>query len=59
MVWLLPVPVGARGPEREITPAQIRRAQKLYDAQDLTVQEIADTIGCSRQTVYRYIKVPG
>lgn len=44
---------GGRKPS--ITAAQIRRAQKLYDAQELTVAEIAATIGCSRQTVYRYI----
>jgi DNA invertase Pin-like site-specific DNA recombinase len=43
------------GRKQSITPAQIRRAQKLYDARDLTVSEIAKTMGCSRQTIYRYI----
>jgi hypothetical protein len=43
------------GRKREVTPAQIRRAQKLYDARELTVSEIAKTIGCSRQTLYRYL----
>ena len=43
------------GRKQSITPAQIRRAQKLYDARDLTVSEIAKTVGCSRQTLYRYI----
>ena len=44
---------GGRKPS--ITETQIRRAQKLYDARDLTVAEIAKTIGCSRQTLYRYL----
>src|SRR5664280_2774864 len=43
------------GRKQSITPAQIRRAQKLYDARELTVSEIARTIGCSRQTLYRYL----
>jgi len=43
------------GRKREITPAQVRRAQKLYDERHLTVSEIAKTIGCSRQTLYRYL----
>ncbi len=45
------------GRKKTITPAQIRRAQKLYDAKDLTVSEIAKTIGVSRQTLYRYLDV--
>jgi len=45
------------GRKQSITPAQIRRAQKLYDARELTVSEIAATIGCSRQTLYRYLDV--
>ena len=43
------------GRKRTITPAQVRRAQRLYDAQELTVSEISKTVGCSRQTLYRYL----
>jgi DNA invertase Pin-like site-specific DNA recombinase len=43
------------GRKREITDKEIKRAQKLYDARELTVSEIAKTIGCSRQTLYRYL----
>lgn len=43
------------GRKREITDKEIRRAQKLYDARELTVSEIARTVGCSRQTLYRYL----
>jgi len=45
--------VGGRKPS--LTPTQVRRVQQLYDARNLTVQEIANSVGVSRQTVYRYL----
>jgi predicted DNA-binding protein (UPF0251 family) len=36
-----------------MTPEKIRVARQLYDGQELTVEEIAKTIGVSRKTVYR------
>lgn len=44
------------GRKREFTPADVRKAQRLYDKGDLTVSEIARTVGTSRQTLYRYLK---
>ena len=46
--------VGGRKPS--LTPGQARRVRQLYDAKNLTVQEIANSVGVSRQTVYRYVK---
>ena len=46
--------VGGRKPS--LSPAQARRVKQLFAAQELTVQEIADLFGVSRQTVYRYVK---
>lgn len=45
--------VGGRPPV--MTPEKIRVARQLYDAQELTVEEIAQTIGVSRKTVYRHL----
>jgi predicted DNA-binding protein (UPF0251 family) len=37
-----------------MTPERLKVA-RLYDAQNLTVEEIAKTIGVSRKTVYRHL----
>lgn len=38
-----------------MTPEKIKVARDLYEARDLTVEEIAKTIGVSRKTVYRHL----
>src|SRR5271167_4819251 len=48
--------VGGRPPV--MTPEKVKVARKLYDAQELTVEEIAKTIGVSRKTVYRHLTPP-
>ena len=45
--------VGGRPPV--MTPEKIKVARDLYQARDLTVEEIAKTIGVSRKTVYRHL----
>lgn len=45
--------VGGRPPV--MTPEKVRVARQLYDARELTVDEIAKTIGVSRKTVYRHL----
>jgi len=44
---------GGRRPK--LTPAQALHAQKLYDAGDHTVQQIADLLGVPRPTVYGHL----
>jgi DNA-binding XRE family transcriptional regulator len=41
-----------------MTPEKIKVARNLYQARDLTVEEIAKTIGVSRKTVYRHLIDP-
>ena len=48
--------VGGRPPV--MTPEKIKVARDLYRARDLTVEEIANTIGVSRKTVYRHLVDP-
>lgn len=48
--------VGGRPPV--MTPEKIKVARQLYDARHLTVEEIAQTIGVSRKTVYRHLVSP-
>ena len=38
-----------------MTPNKIAQARAMYDGGKHTVQEIADTFGVSRPTVYRYL----
>jgi DNA invertase Pin-like site-specific DNA recombinase len=45
--------VGGRPPV--MTPDKIKVARQLYRAKELTVEEIAKTIGVSRKTVYRHL----
>ncbi len=43
------------GPKFKMTPTRIRQARAMYDAGEHTVQEIADTFGVSRPTIYRHL----
>ncbi len=43
------------GPPTVMTPAKITWARALYDQGDLTVVEIAKTLGVSRASVYRHV----
>ena len=43
------------GPKAKMTPNRVKQARALYDAGELTVQEIADTLGVSRPTIYRHL----
>jgi DNA invertase Pin-like site-specific DNA recombinase len=45
--------VGGRRPR--LTPEQAKVAQQLYDARDLTVQQIADMFGVPRSTIYGHL----
>lgn len=45
------------GPKFKMTPTKAKQARAMYDAQEHTVQEIADVLGVSRPTVYRHLKV--
>jgi DNA-binding XRE family transcriptional regulator len=38
-----------------MTSDKIKMARQLYRANELTVEEIAKTIGVSRKTVYRHL----
>ncbi|MER5836257.1 metal-dependent hydrolase [Streptomyces sp. NPDC002130] len=43
------------GPKFKMTPTKIRQARAMYDEGGHTVQEIADTFGVSRPTIYRHL----
>jgi DNA invertase Pin-like site-specific DNA recombinase len=45
--------VGGRPPL--MTPGKVKVARDLYDANELTVVEIAKTLGVSRKTIYRHL----
>lgn len=44
---------GGRPPK--MTPAKVRLAQELYAAKNMTVSEIAQTLGVSRASIYRHL----
>jgi len=43
------------GPKFKMTPIRIAQARAMYDAGGHTVQQIADTFGVSRPTIYRHL----
>ncbi len=43
------------GPKFKMTPTRIAQARAMYDAGGDTVQQIADTFGVSRPTIYRHL----
>jgi DNA invertase Pin-like site-specific DNA recombinase len=43
------------GPKFKMTPTRVRQARAMYDAGEHTVQQIADTFGVSRPTIYRHL----
>lgn len=43
------------GPKFQMTPNRARQARAMYDAAEHTVQQIADTFGLSRPTIYRHL----
>jgi DNA invertase Pin-like site-specific DNA recombinase len=49
--------VGGRPPV--MTPDKINVARQLYKAKELTVEEIANTLGVSRKTIYRHLEPSG
>lgn len=43
------------GPKFKMTTHKIAQARTMYDEKTYTVQEIADTFGVSRPTIYRHL----
>ncbi|WP_178946204.1 recombinase family protein [Kocuria sp. TGY1127_2] len=43
------------GPKFKMTPTKAKQARAMYDAGEHTVQEIAETFGVSRPTIYRHL----
>jgi len=43
------------GPKFKMTPNKIAQARSMYAAEQHTVQQIADTFGVSRPTIYRHL----
>lgn len=46
------------GPKFKMTATKISQARAMYDSKEHTVQEIADTFGVSRPTIYRHLQAP-
>jgi DNA invertase Pin-like site-specific DNA recombinase len=47
------------GRRRSFTAVQEREAQRLYDLQVMTMDQIAAAVGSSASTVYRYLVIDG
>ncbi len=47
------------GPKFKMTPTKVAQARSMYDTGQHTVQQIADTFGVSRPTIYRHLALPG
>jgi DNA invertase Pin-like site-specific DNA recombinase len=47
---------GGRKPK--LTPAQAAQVRRLYEAKDMTVAEIGEQYGITRESVYRYVNPP-
>lgn len=45
------------GAKYKMTSTKAETARKMYDSKEYTVQQIADTIGVGRSTIYRYLDV--
>lgn len=45
------------GRKVKMTPTKVQQARKMYDEGGHTVQQIADTFGVSRPTVYRHLEL--
>jgi len=43
------------GAKLKMTPTRIQQSRAMYDTGDDTVQEIANTFGTSRQTIFRHL----
>lgn len=43
------------GAKFKMTPAKARQARHMYDSKEYTLQQIAETLGVGRSTIYRYL----
>ncbi|MDN5655186.1 MAG: helix-turn-helix domain-containing protein, partial [Kocuria sp.] len=44
------------GPKFKMTPTKAKQARAMYDEVKYTVQQIAETFGVSRPTIYRHLE---
>lgn len=48
---------GRKGGRKPVlTPAKVKVAKDMYASKEYTLQQIADVVGCSRASVYNYLK---
>ena len=45
------------GRPKSLSAKQVKTAQKMYDANSMTMAEIAETVGTTEPTLYRHIRV--